>query len=151
MSAAFEGDLIRPLGVVTLYCAHAEGELDDLLTTLAALDPKVPCMLRRSLGQKLEHAHRLAERLDCVGKSDLLQTLQDARRLFDERNELIRGRLFAGGRLVSPGRAVPRRLISVQDLEKFAESIWALKEKFWWHRERTVKPALTRRASGAGS
>lgn len=36
MNGAFEGDLIRPLGLVTLYCGYAEGELDELLRVLSA-------------------------------------------------------------------------------------------------------------------
>jgi hypothetical protein len=41
MVGAFEGDLIRPLGLVTLYAAYAEGEIDELLGALPRLNLSV--------------------------------------------------------------------------------------------------------------
>jgi hypothetical protein len=35
MYEAYEGDLVRPLGFVTLYSAYAEGELDELIESAA--------------------------------------------------------------------------------------------------------------------
>ncbi len=39
VNRTFEEDLNRPLGLVTLYCAYAEEELDDLLQVLSAVEP----------------------------------------------------------------------------------------------------------------
>lgn len=39
MTEIYEGDLIRPLGLVTLYFAYAEAELDLLLEQLESIEP----------------------------------------------------------------------------------------------------------------
>jgi hypothetical protein len=48
-----EGDLIRPLGVVTLYFGYAEFEVDALLDALIGVGLAVDRPRNASLGQKL--------------------------------------------------------------------------------------------------
>ncbi len=53
MNVSFEGDLIRPLGLVTLYFGYAEFEVDALLDALVGVGLAVDMSRNASLGQKL--------------------------------------------------------------------------------------------------
>jgi hypothetical protein len=50
---SFEGDLIRPLGLVTLYFGYAEFEIDELVNTLSATDPDDLPSSQSTVSQKL--------------------------------------------------------------------------------------------------
>jgi hypothetical protein len=139
---AYEGDLIRPLGLVTLYCAYAEGEVDELLAVLSILDETKRSTSRWQIGRKLSYAERLARRLTAPGLPDFVATLRAARKLFMQRNELIHGRLFAGGKLMPPGESKPTKTISPDELVAFAEAVWTCKEQLSVYRSRIVLPAL---------
>ena len=75
--------------------------------------------------------------------ADLQTTLVDAKKLFQERNELVHGRLFAGGRLVSNQVNAPVRLVSAEDIVGLAERIYSSKEQLWMHRCRQLLPFLS--------
>ena len=151
MSGAFDGDLIRPLGVVTLYCAYAEGEIDELLSALSSLEPFDDAKRQWTVGQKLTHAEHLIERLQCNELDGLLETLVDARRLFERRNALIHGRLYAGGRLVSNRAGVPDRRVTPEELNEFAELVFSCKERIFMHRCRHLPAALKSHGEGSGT
>lgn len=53
MNVSLEGDLIRPLGLVTLYFGYAEFEVDALLDSLVGIGLAVDRPRNASLGQKL--------------------------------------------------------------------------------------------------
>src|SRR5262245_57572031 len=141
-SGAFEGDLVRPLGLVTLHSAYAEGEVDDLLDALHEVDPAKRRRRTVPVGEKVARALRLLRKLDTDGLSGLLATLEEGRGLFARRNELIHGRLFAGGRLQS---ADGERRVTVKELEELAESLFSWKERLAAHRQRLFKPVLALR------
>lgn len=63
MNVSFEGDLIRPLGLVTLYFGYAEFEVDALFDALVGGGLAVDMSRNASLGQKLP-----AVRDCCLGK-----------------------------------------------------------------------------------
>jgi len=63
VSGAFDGDLIRPLGLVSLYCAYAEGEIDELLFALSAVEVFDDAKRQWTVGQKLTHAEKSLLRL----------------------------------------------------------------------------------------
>jgi len=75
VSSTFEGDLIRPLGLVILYCGHAEREVDNLLAALSNLESFDNAKRRWTVDQKLVTSHnstsalRVAERI-CSAKAD---------------------------------------------------------------------------------
>jgi len=151
VSGAFEGDLIRPIGVVTLYCAYVEGEIDELLLALSSLEPFDGATRQWTVGQKLARATQLIERLQRKELSALLETLADARRLFERRNALIHGRLHAGGRLVSNRAGVPDQRVTPQELNEFAELVFSCKERLWMNRCRHLLPILESHRAGSGT
>jgi hypothetical protein len=148
VNGTFEGDLIRPLGLVTLYCAYAEEELDNLLQVLSAVEPFGHRKRQWTVGQKLVHAERLIQQLE---SDDLLAGLRDAlaesHRLFERRNDFVHRSLYAGGRLVSNRAGVPEEHVTAQDLTAFAESVFAWKERIWQSRQKDLLQALADRGT----
>jgi len=74
---AFEGDLIRPLGLVTLYFAYAEGEVDELLAVLNARQSCPMSTLNWTVGQKISRALLLIEELAAPNLNDLVERLKE--------------------------------------------------------------------------
>jgi hypothetical protein len=144
VSDAFEGDLIRPLGLVTLYCGYAEREADDLLAALSNLESFDSAKRQWTVGQKLTHAERLIRSLQRDDQlADLLEALAEARRLFEWRNTLVHGSLYAGGRLVSNRAGLPEQRVTAEDLTRFAEAVFSCKERIWLQRCKHLVPILT--------
>lgn len=143
MTGAFEGDLVRPLGLMTLYAAYAEGEIDELLSALLAPEPFDDAKRQWQVGRKLTYAQRLIRKLKASDLSGLLATLEGAKALFRQRNELVHGRLFSGGRLVSNRTNVATRHVSADDIVGLAEQIFNWKEQLWMHRCRHLLPLLS--------
>jgi hypothetical protein len=137
---AYEGDLVRPLGFVTLYFAYAEGQLDEVFKVLVQVSgskqPKI-----ESLGAKVGEAIKLVERIGVRKLPSLATVLQEARPLIEARNELVHGQLFNGGNL--GGQLVSRagsRNITQQEIENLAEGIWSWKERLWLQHCRELIP-----------
>ncbi len=136
---AFEGDLVRPLGFVTLYFAYAEGQLDEVLRTLLTVSRTVETR-PHSFGVKVGEAVKLVERIGIEKLPGLSTILQEARPLIEARNELVHGQLFNGGRLVSKGGD---RLVTSQEIEGLAESIFTWKERLWERYSRELLPIVS--------
>lgn len=138
---AFEGDLIRPLGFVTLYFAYAEGQLDEVLNTLIEIS-RTERSRPYSFGIKVGEAAKLVEKIGIEKLPGLSAILQEARPLIEARNELVHGQLFNGGRLVSKGGD---RLVTSREIEELAESIFTWKEKLLERYRRELLPIISQR------
>lgn len=148
MYEAFEGDLVRPLGFVTLYSAYAEGELDELIAALPAADPYDNTKREWTVGRKLSYARRLVGELESPSLAELQTVLKEAKGLFAQRNQLVHGRLFSGGRLVSSRIGKPDQRISGDQIVRLAEEIFNWKERLWLCRCRHLLPLLAARHDG---
>ena len=138
--AAYEGDLVRPLGFVTLYFAYAEGQLDEVLKVLAPVSGASPSKVQ-SFGAKVGEAVRLVEKVGSQQLPGLAAVLREAKPLVEARNELVHGQLFNGGQL--GGRLVSRagtRYVTSQEIESLAEGIWSWKERLWREHCRELMP-----------
>ena len=62
MNVSFEGDLIRPLGLVTLYFGYAEFEVDALLKALESAGFPIDISSNIPLGRKLAMARDVLSR-----------------------------------------------------------------------------------------
>jgi hypothetical protein len=74
--------------------------------------------------------------------TDLQVILKEAESLFARRNELVHGRLFGGGRLVSNRLGKASRQVSPEEIAGLAEQIFNWKERLWKARCRSVTPFL---------
>ena len=141
--SALEGDLVRPLGFVTLYWAYAEAQLDEVLGALFQLSGSVPNGKVLLFGAKVPIALGLIEALKVDRLSALSAILQEAQTLIQVRNELIHGQLFNGGRL--GGRLVLKsgtKYVTAQEISDIAEAIFNWKERLWVQHCRELLPML---------
>ena len=142
VNAGFEGDLIRPLGLVTLYSAYAEGALDDLLAALCGQRPLEEAMQGWWVGKKIAFARGQICDLRSEDLTALIGVLDEARSLFDQRNALVHGRLYSGGRLISNRSSVAARRVSPEEIVALADRIFSCKEQIWSHTQRSLLPML---------
>ncbi len=142
MNGPLEGDLIRPLGLVTMNFGFAEYELDSFLERLASVGLVPDSWAQRPIGQKinlLTEAIRMREQ-SIQPKLDAL--LDEIRQLLDCRNALVHGCLLSGGRIVSGRTGIKEKLTSVEDLNSLADAIFDWKERLWSYRWTQVEPLL---------
>jgi len=142
VTGIYEGDLIRPLGLVTLYAAYAEGEFDELLRVLPSETPFDGPKCQWPVGRKLIYALKLVRKLRSGQLAGLTSALQEAQALFSKRNVFVHSQIFSGGRVVPnrPDAIIPK--VSAEDLTQLAEQIFACKEHIWMHRCRDLPPIL---------
>lgn len=149
MNGAFDGDLIRPLGLVTMNFGYAEYELDSFLERLGETGRVPESWAQRPIGQKLGLLNDAIRALGSEVQASLAVLLDEASGLLDRRNALIHGCLLAGGRIVSGRKRAVERHTSVEDLNALAEEVFAWKERLWSYRWRQVEPLLQARATAA--
>jgi hypothetical protein len=119
-----DGDIIRGLGFVTLYSAYAEEQVDELLHQLSVIGASASDCRRWPVSKKLKHALELTQQLHATQLSDLEQTLSYGPTLFEKRNGVVHGRIYAGHQSTDTLRAgrpdVPDRPIEAKELYDLA-------------------------------
>lgn len=119
-----DGDIIRGLGFVSMYSAWVEEDVDNVLLQLSPIEPFDEKTQRLSISRKLEHAAKVVERLGSVELRELPGALRAGIDLFDARNQVVHGRIYAGFDqidYVKSGRPdVPARPITSAELYRLA-------------------------------
>jgi hypothetical protein len=120
-----DGDIIRGLGFVALYAAYLEEQIDNLLIMLNPIQAYDKKKQRWPISFKTKHAIKIIERLDISEFSDLPANLATCLKLFEDRNEVIHGRIYGGfdrpDTLKSNRPKVPDRDVSSAELYKLAK------------------------------
>ena len=140
--SAFEGDIIRPLGLVTLYSGYAELEIDALLDSLARVAKLSDKALNWPVGQKIAKARDIVNGINAEALSELVKKLDEATILFDRRNALVHGAIFGSIEVVvsrATGREQP---VSPDALTSLANEIFTVKEHINANRQRVLEPIL---------
>jgi hypothetical protein len=138
----YEGDLIRPLGLVTLNFGHAEYEIDTLLQRLSDAGRIPSNWHSKPIGQKLGQLTDALRSSDAGVQSALAALLAEADGLLAQRNMLIHGCLLAGGRITSGRSGVDEKRTSVAELNALADAIFDWKERLSRFRWKQVEPLL---------
>lgn len=128
------GDIVKSLGYLTLYAAYTEEAIDECISTLIKHDPTPPKNLQRyPFSQKIKyikqqiHLKPLTQELQQFPQ--LLDYLID---LFEERNQIIHGRIYGSlqgkADILRPGRpsGTEREITSGELIElanKFFETL----------------------------
>jgi hypothetical protein len=144
VSDSFEGDIVRPLGLVTLHFAYAETEIDELLTSMSVLDSFDDTKRQWPVGRKLSHAKMLIDSLSSESLAELKRVLDDAVILFDRRNSLVHGPIYTSTKLVSSRVTGLEQHVTPDDLSELAKKIWSCKEQINAKRQRVLDPILAR-------
>ena len=90
-----DGDVVRGLGFVALHAAYLEEQIDNLLIKLIHVDPYDEKKQRWPISKKIRHAVNLIKKLDTSEFPDFEADLQTCIELFEDRNKLIHGRIYA--------------------------------------------------------
>ncbi len=142
MSDTFEGDIIRPLGLVTLHFGYVEYEVDSLLERLAAAGLLPSSLSQRPIGQKLG---LLVDALSVLGPSartEFDELHSEIQELLAARNTLIHGCIIGCGRVISGRVGVAEGRTSPADLSSLADRAFTWKERLWAYRWKQCEPLL---------
>jgi hypothetical protein len=136
-----DGDIVKGLGYLTMYSAWLEEDVDDILRLLDPIEPFDTKQQRCQISKKLKHSEEIVRCLPSDELSSLPSALQRAVALFDRRNEVIHGRIYAGfdkADYLQSGRpSVPTRQITSAELYQFAND-------FDNHRGKFIGPQIFR-------
>ncbi|MCU7934554.1 MAG: hypothetical protein KZQ99_06705 [Candidatus Thiodiazotropha sp. (ex Dulcina madagascariensis)] len=129
-----DGDIARGLGFVSMYSAWVEEDIDDILRLLGPVEPFMEKQQRWPISRKLDH---VAEIVRCLNSGELIglpKDLEVAKVLFERRNEVIHGRIYAGfdkADYVQSGRPnMPTRQITSDELYRLANEFWNYRGAF---------------------
>jgi len=142
VSGTYEGDIIRPLGLVTLYSGYAELEIDSLLKSLSGFGKLDDQVLRWPVGQKLAKAREIIDSLCSEKLDELMQKLDEAVALFDRRNGLVHGAILAGTSVVKSRVTGREQPVTPDALTCLAHEIFSVKEHINANRQRILEPIL---------
>jgi hypothetical protein len=144
VNVSFEGDLIRPLGLVTLYFGYAEFEVDALLDALIAVRLAVDVSRNASLGQKLAVLREVLSRRTLPEAGELIEIVDEGRPLIELRNTLVHSSIVAGGRVRPSDKARSDMRVTPEQLTQLADAIFTWKERLSATRQLRLMPALQR-------
>jgi hypothetical protein len=129
MSDSFEGDLIRPLGLVTLYFGYAEAQVSFLLTLLRNNGVDIEVSPTTSFGYRIKEITKAIKRLSCISSKEVLDLLEESKLLTERRNSLIHAGIFSNGRVKPNDPKIPEYRITPESLNTLADEIWNWKER----------------------
>lgn len=119
-----DGDIVRGLGFVALYAAYLEEQIDNLLMMLSPFKTYDDKKQRWPMSKKLSHAIEVIEKLDATEFPDYIADLRTCQKLFEDRNEVIHGRIYGNfdrpDTLKSGRRNIPDREVSSEELFKLS-------------------------------
>lgn len=142
MNVSFEGDLIRPLGLVTLYFGYAEFEVDALLKALESAGLPTDISSTTPLGRKLAAARDVLSRRQIPEAIQLISIIDEAKSMIELRNLLVHSSIVAGGRVTPSDKAQPEITVTPDQLVRLADAIFTWKERLSIARQQKLMPAL---------
>jgi hypothetical protein len=89
-----DNDIVRGVGYVTIYSAYTEERIDQLLFALINVEAFPESEQRKPISWKIEKAKSILPKLEFRGRDDLLAHLDAAKIAFENRNEIIHGRIY---------------------------------------------------------
>lgn len=144
MNVSFEGDLIRPLGLVTLYFGYAEFEVDALLDALKSAGFPIDISCTIPLGRKLAVARDVLSRRQIPEAIQVVSIIDEAKSMIELRNLLVHSSIVAGGRVTPSDKAQPEITVTPDQLVRLADAIFTWKERLSATRQLQLTPALQR-------
>jgi len=133
MNSNFEGDLIRPLGLVTLYFGYVEAEVNTLIDMLRdcgltfEVSPVAPLGYRLSVFAKGLGEFCCAEGAE--GAEEVLELLEESKLLIDRRNALVHASILAKGLVLPNDSSRLEFSITPEELTALADEAFTWKER----------------------
>ncbi len=126
---AFEGDLIRPLGLVTLYFGYAEFTVKRLLVWIKETGLASETPMTMPLGQRIAFLRDTLAGLQHEVVREFLDLLEAGHPLLTRRNALVHACILAQGRVISNDGSGRQSMVTPQQLCELAEQIFDWKER----------------------
>jgi hypothetical protein len=142
VNVSFEGDLIRPLGLVTLYFGYAEFEIDALLNALESAGIPVDISSTIPLGRKLAVARDVLSRRQVPEAIQVIAIIDEAKSMIELRNRLVHSSIVAGGRVTPSDKGQPENTVTPDQLVRLADAIFTWKERLSIARQLKLTPVL---------
>jgi hypothetical protein len=132
MALVDDGDPVRGVGLVTIYSAYLEEQIDQLLTLLESVEPFPIQEQRWPISRKMVKAKRLVSQLKFEDRDAMLNDLDACTERFEWRNEVVHGRIYGGANdrpdTLKSGRPnVPDRPVDTAELYQLANDLDALR------------------------
>jgi len=142
MNSSFERDLIRPLGLVTLYFGYVEAEVNTLLDMFRDCGLTVDVSPVTPLGQRLSVFAKVLRGLRCAGVAEVLELLEESKLLIDRRNALIHASVLAKGRVIPNNPSRLEFSVTPEELTALADQAFTWKERLNAAVQLRLLPAL---------
>jgi hypothetical protein len=126
---AFEGDLIRPLGLLTLYFGYAEFTVNRLLVWMKETGLVAEAPIAMPLGKRMAFLRDTLAGLQHEVVREFLNLLEAGRPLRTRRNNLVHACILAQGRVISNNGEGRQSTVTPQQLCELAEQIFDWKER----------------------
>jgi hypothetical protein len=146
VSGAFEGDLLRPLGLVTLYFGYAEAQVNLLLSLLQECGVAVEVSPIAPFGQRLKEFASVAGGFPESNAAEVLGLLEESNTLVDQRNALVHASILAKGRVIPNDPARMEFRVTPDQLTDLAERAFNWKERLSAAVQLRLLPALCERS-----
>lgn len=120
-----DNDVIRGLGLVTLYAAYLEEQIDSLRAMVGEIEKIDNREQWWPISKRIEKVRQILVSVDFEDRDRLIFHLDLALVLFQQRNDVIHGRIYANferqDTLRSGRKNVPDRFINAAELYELAE------------------------------
>jgi hypothetical protein len=124
VNVSFEGDLIRPVGLVTLYFGYAEFEVDALLDALKSAGFPIDISSTIPLGRQLAVARDVLSRRKIPEAIQVVSIIDEAKSMIELRNLLVHSSIVAGGRVTPSDKTQTEITVSPDQLVRLADAIF---------------------------
>jgi len=145
MNSSFEGDLIRPLGLVTLYFGYVEAEVNTLLDMLRDCGLTVDVSPVAPLGRRLSVFAKGLSGFRCAEGAEVLELLEESKLLINRRNALVHASILAKGRVIPNDPSRLEFSVTPEKLMALADEAFTWKERLNAAVQRRLLPALRQR------
>lgn len=142
MNGSFEGDLVRPLGLVTLYFGYVEAQVNRLLDMVRDCGLSVDVSPAAPLGQRLVEFDRAVKRLHCTAAGEVIGLLKESKSLIDQRNALVHASVLAKGRVIPNDPSKREFSVTPEELTVLAKRAFDWMERLNAAVQRRLLPAL---------
>jgi len=125
-----DNDIVRALGFVALYAAYVEEGVDVVMERLGLVKKITDKERKWPISRKINWCIDVIEALKNSELAQLVSLLSETKRILEERNEVIHGRIYAGNErsdnLKSGRPGVPEREVTADELYDLAEELFKL-------------------------
>jgi len=139
---AFEGDLIRPLGLVTLYFGYAEFTVNQLLAWIKEIGLPAETPAAMPLGQRIGVLRDALAGFRRKETQEVLDLLEAGRPILARRNNLVHACILAKGRVISNDGSGRETTVTPQQLCELAEQIISWKDRLDVTFQKQLLPVL---------